>query len=142
MLRLSGASPALASARTRLGGERVDDAPAYWTSVREQTLDFFTGPKPLWRLSVKSTTPPLDLAGDQLTEWGGALRWLASDVPGHVIRTAAANAGGHATLFRGRGEAIPVFHPLSPPLLALHRRLKRALDPHGILNPGRLFPET
>jgi glycolate oxidase FAD binding subunit len=34
-----------------------------------------------------------------------------------------------------------VFQPLPPALLALHRRLKAALDPVGILNPGRLYPE-
>jgi glycolate dehydrogenase FAD-binding subunit len=140
-LRLSGAAVALASARAKLGGERVDDGPAFWTAVREQTLDFFAGSKPLWRLSVKSTTPPLDLIGDQLIEWGGALRWLASDLPADVVRAAAANAGGHATLFRARGGAGPVFHPLPAPLLALHQRLKRAFDPHGVLNPGRMFAD-
>lgn len=48
----------------------------------------------------------------------------------------------------GSGErepaAIPeaeVFQPLPPALLALHRRLKAALDPRGILNPGRIYPE-
>jgi glycolate oxidase FAD binding subunit len=30
---------------------------------------------------------------------------------------------------------------LNPALLALHRRLKAAFDPKGILNPGRLYPE-
>ena len=29
---------------------------------------------------------------------------------------------------------------LSPAAIALHRRLKRAFDPHGILNPGKIFP--
>jgi len=141
-VRLSGAAAALASARAKLGGERVDDGSAFWTAVREQTLDFFAGPKPLWRLSIKSTTPPLNLSGDPLIEWGGALRWLASDLPAEVVRLAATNAGGHATLFRARGGLAPVFQPLSPTLLALHRRLKQAFDPHGILNPGRMFAET
>ncbi len=139
-LRLSGAPAAIASARARLGGEEVADGASFWAAVREQTLDFFTGAKPLWRLSVKSTTPALNLMGDQFIEWGGALRWLASDLPGEVVRIAAANAGGHATLFRARGSSAPVFHPLSAPLLALHRRLKLAFDPHGILNAGRMFP--
>ena len=142
MVRLSGAPTALASACAKLGGERIDDGPAFWTAVREQTLDFFTGSKPLWRLSVKSTTPPLNLMGDQLIEWGGALRWLASDLPAEVVRLAATNARGQATLFRARGGLAPVFQPLPPTLLALHRRLKQAFDPHGILNPGRMFADT
>ena len=29
---------------------------------------------------------------------------------------------------------------LSPEAIALLRRLKRAFDPHGILNPGKIFP--
>ncbi|WP_420870451.1 FAD-linked oxidase C-terminal domain-containing protein [Marichromatium gracile] len=33
------------------------------------------------------------------------------------------------------------FTPLSPSLLALHRNLKQAFDPHGILNPGRFHAE-
>jgi glycolate oxidase FAD binding subunit len=45
-------------------------------------------------------------------------------------------------LFRARGGLAPVFQPLPPTLLALHRRLKQAFDPHGILNPGRMFAET
>ena len=30
----------------------------------------------VWRLSVNTTTSPLGLRGEQLIEWGGALRWL------------------------------------------------------------------
>jgi len=31
---------------------------------------------------------------------------------------------------------------LSPDEIALMRRVKQAFDPHGILNPGKIFPET
>ena len=31
--------------------------------------------------------------------------------------------------------------PLSPPLHALHKRLKAVFDPHGILNAGRLYAD-
>ncbi len=53
-------------------------------------------------------------------------------------REAAAAAKGHATLFRGGDRAAGVFHPLAPALAKIHRRLKDAFDPAGILNPGRL----
>ncbi|WP_366932412.1 FAD-linked oxidase C-terminal domain-containing protein [Phenylobacterium sp.] len=34
-----------------------------------------------------------------------------------------------------------MFQPLSPALLALHQRVKAALDPDGLLNPGRMYAE-
>jgi glycolate oxidase FAD binding subunit len=79
-----------------------------------------------------------------LIEWGGALRWmLRSDLSAEAVRRLAATAGGHATLFRAGANAAPptdgVFAPLSPVLSRLHRELKRAFDPLGLLNPGRLF---
>jgi glycolate oxidase FAD binding subunit len=34
-----------------------------------------------------------------------------------------------------------VFAPLAPSLLPLHRAIKAAFDPQGILNPGRMYRE-
>jgi glycolate oxidase FAD binding subunit len=136
-VRLSGSGLALKAARAKLGGEPVADADAFWLSVREQTRSEFQGR--LWRLSIKSTTPPLGLPGSQLIEWNGSLRWVASDAPAEQIFDAARRAGGHATLFRG-GKGEPIMR-LAPGVLALHRKLKAALDPHGIFGPQRLGPE-
>lgn len=138
-VRLSGAAAAVRAARAKIGGEEVPDGAAFWKSVREHELEFFRQPQPLWRISLKSTTPPLNLPGQQLVEWGGALRWLKADLDAAAVRDAAAFGGGHATLFRGGDKAAGVFHPLSPALAAIHRRLKQAFDPAGILNPGRLY---
>ena len=140
-VRLSGAAAAVRTARDRIGGEEVSDAAAFWTAVREQTLPFFAGAQTLWRLSVKSTTPPLNLPGPQLIEWGGALRWLAGDGDARLVREAAAYAGGHATLFRARDKAAGAFQPVTPALATLHRRLKATFDPAGIFNPGRMYPD-
>ena len=57
---------------------------------------------------------------------------------GAPARGAAANAKGHATLFRGGDRSAGVFHPLAPAIAKIHRRLKDAFDPSGILNPGRM----
>jgi glycolate oxidase FAD binding subunit len=127
----------------KIGGQAAPPSVAerYWAGIREQTDPFFAGEEPLWRLSVKSTTPPLDLPGAQLIEWGGALRWLRSRAGTATIRDAAARAGGHATLFRGGDRSQGVFHPLPPVLMKLHHNLKQAFDPAGVLNPGRLYPD-
>jgi glycolate oxidase FAD binding subunit len=143
MLRLSGAEPAVRVAHLKLGGERLEDGDAFWRSVRDQTHPFFQSNQFLWRLSIKSTTPQLSLPGQQLIEWGGSLRWLITDpdLPHEDVRKMSKAAGGHATLFRGCKPSMDAFHPLSPEMMLIHRRLKEKFDPLRILNPGRLFPE-
>lgn len=142
LVRLSGAHAAVDAARQRLGGEPIDEmqAQSLWRGIREHTDAFFAVNAPLWRVSVPSTAAPLRLDGAQLIEWGGALRWLRTDLPAPQVRARAAALGGHATLFRG-GERTAVFTPLAPPLAAIHRRLKAAFDPAGIFNPGRMYPD-
>jgi glycolate oxidase FAD binding subunit len=142
-VRLSGAVAAVNAAAEKLGGERMEAARAlsYWRGIREHSDAFFKSDLPLWRLSVPSNTPPLDLPGEQLIEWNGALRWLSSNAEPHTIRERAARAGGHATLFRGGDKSAGVFHPLSAPLLGIHRRLKQTFDPRGVFNRGRMYAE-
>jgi len=142
-VRLSGARVAVDAAAAKIGGAPVAPAQAirFWVGIREHADPFFADSGPLWRLSVSSTTPPLDLPGQQLIEWGGALRWLKSTADAKMIRDAAARSGGHATLFRGGDRSGGVFHPLAPALMKLHRNLKQAFDPAGIFNPGRLYPD-
>lgn len=142
-VRLSGAGAAVRAGRERIGGELVDAARGglFWGGIREQTAPFFGNDAPLWRISVPSTTPPLKLMGEQMIEWGGALRWLFSHADARTIRAAARHAGGHATLFRGGDKSVGVFQPLAPALMKIHRELKRELDPHGIFNRGRMYPD-
>jgi glycolate oxidase FAD binding subunit len=137
-LRLSGGEAALRAAREALGGEPIDDD-GLWRGLRDHRLPFFAGDGPLWRISVPATAPAARLTGSWLLDWGGAQRWLRSDEPADVVRAEAERLGGHAILFRG-GERRQPFHPLPAALMALHRRLKAAFDPAGVLNPGRLYP--
>ena len=145
-VRLEGAEAAVNSAAKKLGGEAIDaaGAVAFWCGLRDQTDGFFAGTEPLWRLSVPSTTVPLDLPGRQLIEWGGALRWLKTNAPHEAIRKLARQVGGHATLFRADDQlkrAAGVFTPLDPVLARVHKNLKATFDPHGIFNRGRMYPE-
>ncbi|MGH8504035.1 MAG: glycolate oxidase subunit GlcE [Gammaproteobacteria bacterium] len=138
--RLAGGSAAEAAAR-ELGCERLDDGEMLWRSVREHTAPFFGGDAPLWRLSVPPATPVLDMPGECAVEWSGALRWLKTDARPPDVRDATIGSDGHATLFRGGDRHGEVFQPLPAGLMTVHRNLKRALDPAGILNPGRLYAE-
>ncbi len=140
-VRLSGAAAAVRAAAQKIGGVALDGAQAMWTGVREQSHPFFGGDEPLWRLALPSTSPALHLPGRQLIEWGGGLRWLKSDAAPRELRAAAQQAGGHATLFRAADKACGAFAPLDPVLARLHRELKKAFDPAGVLNPGRMYPE-
>jgi glycolate oxidase FAD binding subunit len=92
-------------------------------------------------VAVPSTAPTLSIHCPQLIEWSGSLRWLRTDQSAQQLRECAAQAGGHATLFRGNNRATGAFTPLSPALLTIHQRLKAQFDPAGIFNPGRLYPE-
>lgn len=137
-VRLAGAETAVRAAGRKLGGEPVADGAGFWRDLRDQRLSFFRRPGTLWRWSVAPATPPLAGPGDWIYDWGGAQRWLKSDRPAAQVFALAGTAGGHATRFRGQAGEECVFQPLPPGLLDLHRKLKRAFDPHGLLNPGRL----
>jgi len=142
-IRLSGAAAAVKEACGKIGGERIEDEQArrFWNGIREHTDPFFRNDAPLWRLSVPSTTPPLKLQGEEMIEWGGALRWLHSHADARTVREAAKRAGGHASLFRGGDKAVGVFQPLAPALMRIHRQLKHEFDPHGIFNRGRMYAD-
>ena len=142
-VRLSGTAQGVAEAAEQIGGEPVDDdeAEAFWRRLREQDHPFFLqgGESSLWRLSLPQGAPAARLEGPQWLEWSGSQRWLRSEAPEASIRAEAARLGGQATRFRGGDREGDVFHPLPEPLMQLHRRVKSAFDPHGLLNPGRLY---
>jgi len=144
-VRLSGAPPAIASARQVVGGDPMepDAAQAWWRALREQTHEFFTPDRPLWRLALPPTAAALAL-GPTLIEWGGGQRWLTGPYDATELREIAARLGGHATLFRAghlQPPADGVFHPLAPGVALITRRLKQELDPASLFNPGRLVLE-
>jgi glycolate dehydrogenase FAD-binding subunit len=139
LVRLSGAESAVRAARTKMGGDEANDLPGFWEALRDHRIAFFDNERPLWRLSVAQTAQPIATPHHQLIEWGGGQRWIAGELDPASIRESARRAGGHATLFRHGDKSAGVFHPLEPAVAKIHRRLKQAFDPHGILNPGRMY---
>jgi glycolate oxidase FAD binding subunit len=147
-LRLGGAAAAVHAACGRLGGDLVapEAARIWWQGVRDQTQGFFSFSESqmaagecLWRLSLPATAAPVKLAGRQFIEWHGAQRWWRTAAEAREVREAAAGAGGHATRVRGAAKSEALFSPVSEALMRIHRELKRAFDPAGIFNPGRLY---
>jgi len=139
-IRLSGTEKGVQAAKIILGGEALENSESYWLSIKEQQADFFLSDKndtSLWRLSLASNTPEIELYGDTLYEWGGALRWIKSSDSAENIRNQVMPLQGHAVRFQNAYD--DAFQPLSKPLLKLHQNLKQSFDPSGILNPGRLY---
>lgn len=142
-VRISAGDKAVAAARKHIGGEEVPAGKGYWKKIREQQHAFFNSDTPLWRMSVESDAAAMHIDGKCLYEWGGAQRWVKSEASAGTIRKLASAANGHAVLFRKTSkvstETVDVFHPLSDGLQRIHKNLKIAFDPAGILNPGKMY---
>lgn len=139
-MRLAGT--AIQETRRQISAEELVDGQQFWLQLKEQQLAFFTQENtPLWRLSVPPTTPHLSqLTGNTLIEWGGAQRWLRTDLSADYIRNVVNQVGGHATLFKSNEQQQTIFHPLPIPLMQLQQRLQQQFDPYTILNRGKMWP--
>lgn len=121
-----------------------------WREIRD-VLPFSGSEKPVWRVSVKPSAGAdlvaalrLRTGVDAFYDWQGGLVWLQmeADAEAALVRTyVKALGGGHATLIRADAAtraAVDVFEPQPAPLAALSGRIKAALDPEGLFNPGRM----
>lgn len=141
-----------------LGGgvEHLDDADSrqLWRELRDGAPFVARPALAVWRASVPPIAGPAAVACiaaehavEAYYDWGGGLLWLGlpteGDAGAATVRAAVAAAGGHATLLRAPEAvraAVPVFEPPSEALAHLSARVKESFDPHGIFNPGRLYP--
>ena len=135
-VRLSGNTSAVNAAKQIMGGEINEDT-TFWHKLRNQELEFFNKNSDLWRISLKSTTVPLEL-GPTLIEWNGALRWLYPNCTSDIIFEKAKKAGGHAMIFRSQIGNLTGQQQVAGGLLKLHQKLKRAMDPDNLFNPFRI----
>jgi glycolate oxidase FAD binding subunit len=136
------------------GSEILDDATsrAVWRAIRD-LQPLATGSRDaIWRVSVRPSAGPavlgavIDAFGaNGFLDWGGGLVWIAgpSTASAHSsVEAAARAAGGTWTLMRAAEPlraAVDVLPPEPEPLARITRRVKAALDPHAILNPGRMY---
>lgn len=135
-IRLAGSEAAIRDAHMQIGGELAAGGAQFWQSLREQTHAFFKSDRPLWKLSVPPATDIAMSENELFMDWGGALRWYHDARPPRELEAMVSAQGGHASLFRARDPVAGAMPPAA--LLALHRRLKQAFDPHGLFNPGLL----
>ena len=124
----------------------------FWREVRDAAYLARPPDRVIWRLSVPPTSGHAVVAqlGSQLAlevfyDWSGGLIWLSllpsADASEHLVRSAVAPFGGHATLVRAPVDiraSVAVFQPQPGPLAALSARIKDSFDPRRILNPGRM----
>ena len=139
-IRISGSKSAVNECSKIIGGDTLENDESFWISIREQTHEFFNTEIPLWRISVPSNTPELNIDGHCAMEWNGALRWYKSEMRADALRNIVSQAGGHAHLFRGN-SIDDIFHPLDKTTHKLNQSLKQVFDPANILNPGKMYAD-
>lgn len=130
-----------------------DDASrAVWQAVRDLTALPQEPGDAIWRVSVRPSAGPAvlrelsDAFGARgYLDWGGGLVWIAgpATAAAHAaVQAAARRAGGVWMTMRAPEPlraAVDVIPPEPAPLAEITRRVKAALDPHCILNPGRMY---
>jgi glycolate oxidase FAD binding subunit len=135
-------------------GEILGDSASrdVWRAIRDRRPLSAEPGDAVWRISVRPSAGPLVLRtlADTISakgylDWGGGLVWIsapATTAAHAAVEAVATQAGGTWMLMRGPEAlrtAVNVIPPEPEPLARITRRVKAALDPHGILNPGRLY---
>jgi len=158
LLRLEDVAASVAYRLGRLaamlpGGRAVEEegSRALWRALRDATPLAAAAGEGVWRLSLRPSAAPAAVAALRaagcraLLDWGGGLVLTAgpaTEASHAAVAAAARGTGGTFTLLRAPESlraARDVLPPEAPALAALSARVKAALDPAGILNPGRMW---
>lgn len=139
----------------QFGGDILSEDPSrsLWRSIGDAEPLTAMPDEAIWRISVRPSAGPEvyravtgAFGARAFLDWGGGLVWVAGPAETSVhaaVVAAAKEAMGTWTLFRAPDPLrtfVDVVPPEPPVLAAITRRVKAALDPASILNPGRLYP--
>lgn len=132
-----------------------DESRALWRSIRDAEPLAAAPGDAIWRLSVRPSAAPALVAAltktfgaRTLLDWGGGLVWVAgpaTEAAHDAVVAATQAARGSHTLFRAPEPlraAVAVIPAEAPALAAIAARVKAALDPAGLFNPGRMRAGT
>jgi glycolate oxidase FAD binding subunit len=125
----------------------------FWSDIRSLSFLSADFERPLWRITVAPSKAALVVRAlsaffplSAAYEWSGGLLWLevppSSDASATEVRRVLAEFSADSMLMRASQAArsnIEVFHPLSLAKMQIVQSLKKAFDPAGILNPGRMY---
>jgi glycolate oxidase FAD binding subunit len=129
---------------------------ALWRAIRDVVPFAANGPagdRDIWRISTAPARGSevgralvAEANAEVLYDWAGGLVWAAlppaDDASAPLVRATVAKSGGHATLIRAPAAVrakVDVFAPEPEGLAALTKRVRSGFDPHGVLNPGRMW---
>lgn len=126
---------------------------AFWSDIRSLVFLSADFGRPIWRIAVAPSKAPAIVRAlsaffdvKAAYEWSGGLLWLelppSSDASVTELRRVLAEFEADSMLMRAPRSvrsSIQVFHPLPFVKMELVRALKKAFDPAGVLNPGRMY---
>jgi glycolate oxidase FAD binding subunit len=144
----------LQEALDHAGSTILDDPTSreVWRAVRDLAPLAAGTDSAVWRVSVRPSAGPAVLNGvidafgaSGFLDWGGGLVWIAGPATASAhasVAAAARSAGGTWMVMRASEPlraAVDVIPPEPEALARITRNVKAALDPYGILNPGRMY---
>ncbi len=136
-LRLAGSEAAMNAVHARYG-EFTEEDGDFWTGLREWQLPELEKERPLWMLDLAPATPASVTGGLDLIDWGGARRYLDGTVELSDAAQIAKDTRGQLQGLWGGDRSGNTLPEPAPVLRGVLERVKAAVDPERVFNPGRL----